>query len=293
MKRNSKLAGSTIAAPLLWGTTYLTVTEFLPEGRPLFVAAVRVVPASVLLLALGRRREGWWPSRRERPNVVVLALCNFALFFPLLTVAVYRLPGGVAASFGGIQPLLVAFMTSATQRVRITKRQLIVGSIAAGGVALVAIRPGAHFDLLGVGAAVAANVSFAVGVVLTKRFGTPANRLAATGWQLLIAGVVLFPLAVVVEGAPPGLTGRNVAGFGYFSLVATGVAFAIWFDGIRRLPASSPPLLGLAAPVTGATLGWAVLGQSLSAIQLVGFAMTVGAIIVGAVTAQASAPVAV
>ena len=58
----------------------------------------------------------------------------------------------------------------------------------------------------------AANVSFAIGVVLTKRFPAPSNRLAATGWQLLMGGVILVPLSAFLEGAPPALTGRNLAG---------------------------------------------------------------------------------
>jgi hypothetical protein len=99
-------------------------------------------------------------------------------------------------------------------------------------------------------------VSFAIGVVLTKRYPTPPNRLAATGWQLLIGGAILLPLTAIVEGAPPALTERNLAGFAYLSMVGTALAFIVWFNGIRRLPSAAPPLLGLAAPITGAALGW-------------------------------------
>ena len=48
---------------------------------------------------------------------------------------------------------------------------------------------------------------------------------------------------------------------------------------------AAPPLLGLAAPLTGATLGWVVLGQSLSASQLLGFVLALSAIAAGAVLA--------
>ena len=58
---------------------------------------------------------------------------------------------------------------------------------------------------------------------------------------------------MMLEGAPADLTGRNVLGFAYLSLVGTALAFVVWFTGIRRLPIAAPPLLGLAAPVTGAT----------------------------------------
>src|SRR3954464_2790296 len=98
----------TVVAPCLWGTTYVTVTELLPAGRPLFVAAMRVLPAGLLLVLLGRLSSPWRPRGAEWRTIIVLGVCNFALFFPLLIGAVYRLPGGVAAAAGGVQPLLVA-----------------------------------------------------------------------------------------------------------------------------------------------------------------------------------------
>jgi probable blue pigment (indigoidine) exporter len=142
---------------------------------------------------------------------------------------------------------------------------------------------------VGVVAAVGANVSFATGVVLTKRFPAPGIWTASTGWQLLLGGAVLVPLTAALEGAPPALSGRNLAGFAYLSLVGTALAFVVWFNGVRPLPTAAPPLLGLAAPVTGAALGWAVLGESLSPVQLTGFVITIAAIGYGA-TMRATSP---
>ena len=284
--RQLAVAGTTVLAPISWGTTYVVVTELLPDGRPLLVAAVRVVPAGLALLALAAV-----PSRRRPPprdhqrwwQTLVLALCNFGVFFPLLAVAVYRLPGGVAAAAGGLQPLLVAGGTLAAGGGRPRGRDLAVGVVAAAGVGMVVIRPGADLDPVGILAAVGANLSFAAGVVLTRRFpAAGGDRLGATGRQLLAGGVVLVPLALAVEGAPPPPSAGSLAGFAYLGLAATALAFVLWFDGIRRLPAAAPPLLGLAAPVTGAVIGWVALGQSLSPFQLAGFAVTLGAIAYGA-----------
>ena len=280
--RPLRAALTTVLAPVSWGTTYVTVTELLPAGRPLFVAATRVLPAGLVLVLAGTMVSRWRPRGREWLHTVTLATFNFALFFPLLVVAVYRLPGGVAAAAGGLQPLLVAVMTWLSTGRRPRRLDVVVGAIAAAGVALVVVRPGSGIDAIGVLAAVGANVSFAVGVVLTKRFPAPTNRLAATGWQLLVGGAAIVPLALVLEGMPADLSGRNVLGFAYLSLVGTALAFVLWFGGIQRLPTAAPPLLGLAAPVTGAALGWIVLGQSLSPVQLAGMAITLSAIAYGA-----------
>lgn len=159
--------------------------------------------------------------------------------------------------------MLVAGLSFVVSARRPRSIEVVVGCAAAIGVALMVVRPGAGIDPLGLLTAGAATVSFAVGVVLTKRFCEPTDRVASTGWQLLMGSVVLVPLSLLVEGPPPILTTRNVAGFAYLSLVTTALAFVVWFNGIRRLPTAAPPLLGLAAPVTGVALGWIVLDQSL------------------------------
>jgi probable blue pigment (indigoidine) exporter len=281
-------AGLTLLAPISWGTGYVTITQLLPHGRPLLVASMRVVPAGIVLVIAGSVASRWRPRGHDWWRTATLAVFNFGVFFPLLVAAVYRLPGGVAGAVGGLQPLLVAGLSWMIVGRRPSGRELAVGCVAAVGVGLVVLRPDAHLDPVGLLAALGANVSFAVGVVLTKRFPAPSNRLAATGWQLLMGGALLVPLTIVVEGAPPALTGRNLAGFAYLSLITTALAFVLWFNGIRRLPVSGPPLLGLAAPITGAVLGWIVLGQSLSPLQLTGFAITLGAIAYGASLRQPS-----
>ncbi len=278
----SLTAGLTMVAPVAWGTTYVTVTELLPDGRPLLVATMRVLPAGLVLLVASAVMKPWRPHGPEWWRTAKLAIFNFGIFFPLLSVAVYRLPGGVAAAVGGLQPLFVAALSRPLAGRTPRSRDLVVGSLAAIGVCLVAIHPGAGLDPVGLLAAVGANLSFAVGVVLTKRYPAPANRIAATGWQLLIGGAFLLPLMIVVEGTPSSLSTHNLAGFAYLSLIGTALAFVVWFNGIRRLPAAAPPLLGLAAPVTGAVLGWVILDQSLTPLQLVGFAIAIGSIVYGA-----------
>ncbi len=277
-----RTAALTVLAPLGWGTTYITVTEFLPPDRPLLVAAVRVAPAGLLLVALGRMRKTPPLSRKQWRNTSILALFNFALFFPLLIVAVYRLPGGVAASAGGLQPLLVAILSAIIFKRALRPVEVLVGAVAAAGVALVVIRPGAGIDPIGVLAASFANVSFALGVVGSKRLDVGLDRIASTGRQLLLSAVILIPLAIVAEGAPPAMSVRNLAGFAYLSLATTAVGFVLWFRGIARLPVAAPPLLGLAAPLTGAAMGWLWLSEDLSLPQLTGFVITAGAILYGA-----------
>src|SRR5688500_16371429 len=93
-------------APVVWGSTYVVTTELLPVGHPLFAGLLRSLPAGLIALALTKElpRDGWWAK------AAVLGVLNIGLFFPFLFIAAERLPGGVAATLGAAQPLVVALL---------------------------------------------------------------------------------------------------------------------------------------------------------------------------------------
>lgn len=259
----------TALAPAAWGTTYLVTTELMPADRPVLTALVRVLPIGILLTAGSRRLPSgswWW-------RTAVLGGLNIGVFQVLLFVAAYRLPGGVAATAGAVQPLVVAALAAGLLGERFRPGVAVAGLVGILGVALLVLTPQAALDPVGVVAALAGTVSMAAGVVLTKRWGRPVGLVTATGWQLLAGGLLLLPLAFVLEGPPPVFTGRNWAGAVWLAVVGTGVAYSLWFHGIERLPASSLSFLGLMSPLMATVLGWTVLDQSLTAGQFVGAAL--------------------
>src|SRR5690625_2139672 len=94
----------TALAPAAWGTTYSVTTELLPPDHPLFAALLRTLPGGLLLIAATRtlpRGDWWW-------RAAVLGTLNIGAFQALLFVTAERLPGGVAATLGAVQPLVVA-----------------------------------------------------------------------------------------------------------------------------------------------------------------------------------------
>jgi probable blue pigment (indigoidine) exporter len=166
----------TAITPTVWGTTYFTTTQLLPDNRPLLAGTLRALPAGLLLAGLGRRlpRGSWWWKS------VVLGVLNIGAFFPLLFLAAYRLPGGVAAAVGAIQPLVAAGLAAVLLGERFSAVNLLTGLMGVAGVVLLVLRNDVPLDGLGVVAALGGALSMASGVVMTKKWGRPVPLLAFT-----------------------------------------------------------------------------------------------------------------
>jgi len=278
---SAKVQAATGLAPAIWGTTYLTTTQLLPAGRPLLGAVLRALPAGLVLVAIGRRLPSgvwWW-------RAFVLGALNIGAFFALLFFAAYRLPGGVAATIIAAQPLLVAALSALLLSERASARLVLAAVAGLTGVGLLVLPAGTMLDFAGVAAAVGAAAVFAAGIVLSKRWPSPAPLLATTGWQLAAGGLLALPFALILEGLPAGLSLANLAGYAYLTSFGAAVAYMLWLRGIRALPATRVTFLALLSPVVATALDWIVRSQRLTPLQAVG-----GLIVLGSVVASQLQP---
>ncbi|MEV1093056.1 EamA family transporter [Streptomyces microflavus] len=280
----------TVLAPVVWGSTYLVTTEFLPPDRPLLAAAVRALPGGLILTLAGRKLpqgHWWW-------RILALGALNIGVFFYLLFVAAYHLPGGVAALVGSIQPVFVLLLSALLLRTAIRGWQVGACALGTAGVGMLVLGPEAGLDAIGVAAGLGGALCMASGIVLTKRWGRPpgVGLLTFTGWQLAVGGLLIAPVALVGEGLPARLTWPNLAGFAYLSLIGALLAYAVWFRGIERLPALTVSLLGFASPLAATLLGYLFLQQGLTLAQGAGAIAVVAAVLLAQrSTARESRPV--
>lgn len=301
----------TALGPASWGSTYLVTSEFLPEGLPFTAAVIRCLPAGLILIALSHLlskrpasktgnaqvipARGLLPTKEQWPRLLLLSALNIGCFQAMLFVAAYRLPGGLAAVIGAVQPLILLLMIWALQKQPPGKIALIACIAAIVGMALLILSPTegevsgeqVSWDLIGIGAASLGALSMALGVYYS-RYGQRSNQhdqktatstelplIALTGWQLALGGLMLLPLALLLEPALPTLTAENLLGYGYLSLFGTLIAYLLWFQGIQKLPAVMVSTLGLLSPLTAVALGWVFLDQEIEGWALAGLVLVV------------------
>ncbi|MGX1309445.1 putative blue pigment (indigoidine) exporter [Amorphus suaedae] len=265
------------SAPAIWGSTYVVTTELLPQGYPLTVGLLRALPAGLVLLLIVRQL----PPREWLGRVLVLGTLNFAVFWTALFVAAYRLPGGVAATLGAIQPLLVLLLARAVLGVRIQAAGVMAAVAGILGVVLLTLGPSATMDPVGVAAALIGAGSMAAGTVLTRRWQPPVSPLTFTAWQLTAGGLLLAPVALLVEPGFPMPSVTNLAGFLWLGLVGAAVTYFFWFRGIARLGPATVTAFGFLSPLSAVLLGWAILGQRLAPVQAAGAVVVLASVWLG------------
>lgn len=256
----------TALAPAIWGSTYIVTSQFLPPDRPFIAALLRVLPAGIALLLWSRR----FPLRSEWWKLIITGILNIGAFQALLFIAAYRLPGGLAAVIGAIQPLLVMLLAWCVDRQRSPRVAVLSACVGIVGMAMLLLSPQTALDPLGITAAFLGAISMALGTWLSRRWAISLPVIALTGWQLLIGGIVLAPIALMVDPPLHQVTLTQVAGYLWLCLAGAMLAYGLWFRGIGRLSPVAVSAMSLLSPVTAVILGWIFLGQKIEGMALVG-----------------------
>lgn len=265
----------TASAPIIWGSTYIVTSELLPPDRPFMAAFIRVFPAGLLLVLLMRSR----PARTEWRSLLTLAALNIGAFQALLFVAAYRLPGGLAAVVGAIQPLFVMGLAWGVERSAPALPALAAGFLGVVGMAVLLLSPATVWDPVGIAAAMGGAACMAAGTYLTRRWSLGMPVLALTGWQLLLGGLMLAPFAWLADAPLPMLSGVQLLAYSYLCMAGALLAYALWFRGIARLPPVAVSSLGLLSPLSAVILGWALLGQAMTGASLLGLLMVLASVL--------------
>jgi probable blue pigment (indigoidine) exporter len=261
---NPKLSAA--AATILWGFTYILSTSLLPPN-PLLIGAVRALSGALVLIGLSRSipKRGWWDK------LIILGTLNAGLFFGLLFIAAMRLPGGVAAIFQALGPLMVILLGWAILGQKPSVLKIFSVLIGVAGVSLVVLKGNANIDLIGVAAALGSTLSLALGGILINRWGKPPMPMMAfTGWQLLVAGIELSIATMLTQDIPATISGLNLLGFAILGVLLTAVPFILWFRAVSLAGAVVVAPFFLLVPITAFVLDAMVKGFIPTTYQILG-----------------------
>ncbi|MET7441554.1 MULTISPECIES: EamA family transporter [unclassified Streptomyces] len=291
--------GLALVSAVAFGGSGVAAKPLIEAGLdPLHVVWLRVAGAALVMLPLAVRHRA---LVLRRPALLagygLLAVAGVqACYF----ASISRIPVGVALLVEYLAPALVLGWVRFVQRRPVTRAAALGVVLAVGGLAcVVEVWSGLSFDLLGLLLALGA-ACCQVGYFVLSDQGSDAGAeapdpLGVIAYGLLVGALVLTAVArpwtmdwTVLSGSAD-MNGTSVAAallLGWIVLIATVVAYVTGVVSVRKL---SPQVAGVVAcleAVIATVLAWVLLGEHLSAPQIVGGAV----VLVGAFIAQSSAP---
>lgn len=287
-----------LALSAIWGSSFLFIKIGLDEGLPPFVlVSYRLWSAVALLALLLRFTRGRLPRSRDAwRRLVVLAFFNVALPFCLITWGEQYTSSAIASIFNGLTPLFTIVLASVVLRDEPMRLNGIAGvSFGFLGAVLLAspsigTKPatGGVSELVGELAVAGGALSYAIGAVYARhritgrpiiddpvRGPRPPSAVEIALPQALASGTMVLVVALISQAGQPDPVLVPPSAAAWFAvlwlgLLGSGVAHVLAFTIIRWWGATRMTLVTYLMPVVGITLGVAVLGETLLAIEILG-----------------------
>ena len=251
-----------------WGFAWPFIKIVLAEVPPLtFRGACLLIGGGGILVLTRVTGHSLRVPARYWGRLLGLAVFNIVGWNLFVVYGIARLPSGRAALLGYTMPLWSAVFAVWLLGDRLTARR--VGSLALGmaGVALLLAGDlaGMARAASGVALMLAAAVSWALGVVLLKRFALPIATGALTGWMMLAGGVPFVAGAIALEHERwHPVSSSAVIGLLYSAIVAFMFCYWAWNRLVLMVPVAVSSVASLATPVVGVVSGILLLGEPLT-----------------------------
>ena len=288
---------------ILYGTSYVATAFALRSFSPLAAASLRgafgllalVAALGVPILVNAQRAHlpsgAWW-------RLLTLGLLGGPLFTVALNLAVAGAGATITAFVAGLYAVLTAAIGVPLLRERVTAHVTVALLLALVGTGLLAELQPASGDLPGIAAGLVGAVTFALFLVLSRRWSA-AYRLRGPTVAIVLQALtaVVVGLAVIVARQPVlahPLRLDAVVAIAWLAVGPGALAAVLVVASMRRLRASQASAFLLLNPPTAALGGLLLLGEHLEPIQLAGAALILvaiaGASLWPALTSRAAGP---
>lgn len=253
----SQYTGATIAVRLF------------EDLRPATVAWLRVLFGAMMVLAVSARSQRRW----RRADVAAAAVFGVATALMNLCfyLAIDRVALGKSVVIEFIGPVAVAAALTRSRRNAVALALAVVGVLVLSGVEL-------GDEPLGLAFILCASALWAGYIVFARRVAALDRGLSGLGVGLLIGSLVLTPFGVADSGS--AFTSRLVVPCVLVALLSTAVGYGIDQIVLRRIPVRRFAVLLALLPVTALVIGWIALDQRPTAVDVLGAAFVIAAVIV-------------
>jgi drug/metabolite transporter (DMT)-like permease len=266
---------------LIWSTGFVVARLAMPHAPPFSFLTVRFVLSAICFAVWIALAGAAWPrDRTQWLHLAVTGVLMQAGYLGGVWAAVkLGLGAGTSALIVGLQPVLTALWLTRTAKSRgagaVSARQWLGLVLGFAGIALVVWRKlGGEVTPANLALATTALLSITTGTLYQKRFVAPCDVRTASAVQMLAAFVVCLPIALL-EREPMDWHWNLIAATAWSVGVLTLGGNSLLYLLIQRGEATAVTSLLYLVPPCTAMMAWAMFGESLTALMIVGVALTV------------------
>ncbi|XP_015581709.1 WAT1-related protein At3g02690, chloroplastic isoform X1 [Ricinus communis] len=282
--------GVLVSPFFFWGTAMVAMKEVLPLTGPFFVAAFRLIPAGLILIAFAAYKDRPFPSGFNAwLSIFLFGLVDATFFQGFLAEGLQRTSAGLGSVIIDSQPLTVAVLAALLFGESI-------GLVGAGGLVLGVVGllllevpalsiDQSNFSLWGSGEwwMLLAAQSMAVGTVMVRWVTKYSDPVMATGWHMVIGGLPLTVISILnhdplFNGSLQELTVSDIAALLYTSIFGSAISYGVFFYSATKGSLTKLSSLTFLTPMFASIFGFLYLGETFSPLQLFGAAVTLVAI---------------
>jgi len=261
----SRRAWSLFAAvSLLWGIPYLLIKVAVEDLSPGMVAFGRLAVAVAVLLPYAWRSGALRGLRSRWRVLVAYSLIELTIPWPLIGFGEQHVSSGLAAILIAAVPLVVAVLALRFDPDERAEGSRLAGLLIGFGGVVVLLGldvAGQPDELLGAGAILVATVGYAIGPMIIKRRFGDLDPLGPVTASMVIALVLVTPLAAL--STPTAMPGTDaLAAVAVLGVACSAAAFLAFFALIAEVGPGRATIITYVNPVVAVALGVTVLGES-------------------------------
>jgi drug/metabolite transporter (DMT)-like permease len=270
-----------VALSLGWGSTWVTLKIAVEEVPPFGMRSATSAFGAATLFALAflQHRDLRIRSAVARVHLVVSGSLSVAAFTLLSAFALVATTTSRVAVLTYTMPIWASLLAYLVLGERLNASRGFALALCAAGLGVLCYPLAGTSDVVGVLIALATAVSWAAGTVYLKWAQVHADPMAIAAWQVVLGMLVCIAGLLLFE-EPRHLWSMTALAFWsllFAGIVGSGFAYLLWFEVVRRLPATTASLGVLSAPVVGVIASVLVLGERPSLADCVGFALILAA----------------
>lgn len=262
-----------------WGTTWLASKEGVKHMPALQLATIRQFLGGIIYVVYFVVNKHPWPKGKQWRTILILSILNFALSNGLSTWGVKYITSGLGAIISALFPIWIIIINFFNGE-RIAKMALIGILISFGGICIIFIdyisdflNPDFQFGII---LMTASTITWAFGILETKKQAASFNPYFSLGLQMLISSVFLFGITEV--------SGTNIPlheipltswwAIGYLVIIGSVLTFIAFIYSLQHLPTEISSIYVYINPIVAMVLGAFIFGEVLTQAIAVGAAVT-------------------